>query len=325
MSRNELGKIPKVGVVPALLFLGLLVMGQDRPSRAARDDGAVYVGLIEDDRRELAMKGANDSGPTRNRVIMTAFSKDAEGWKNLDGLNQKIKWTVAFDGKKLGEVESQPSPKVEAVVNENPVETSSTYARAVHVILTPADKVPVIGKPGGRFNGAFETVVRRPLVVVSKPNFQDPDRWKATTLPTELVQPIRTAFKQTYQHVRQCDAQGEPLKHDWEILGSELIVVKAYGSSKGFFLVETQLAHRHCVFDVNGENLANLEGTQWFSVSDNRAVRHLGNDWNLVDAGDYDADEKSEVIFFFGDNQTGEEGFVLFYDDFHGQVTWSYR
>jgi hypothetical protein len=136
----------------------------------------VYVGFIQDDRGELAKLGPNDSGPSKNRVVITAFSKDAMGWKTLEGLDQSVKWTVAFDGKNLGEVETRPSPAPEVAVNPNPVEASSTYAHAVQAILTPADKIPAIGKPGNKFARAFETVVRRPLVVVSAPNFGDPDQ-----------------------------------------------------------------------------------------------------------------------------------------------------
>lgn len=309
-------------VLSTLLLLGLKapLFGQQQSQQET-----VYVGFIQDDRRELAKKSSNDFAPAKHRVVIAAFSKEATGWKTLDGLNQNVKWTVAFDGKNLGEVETRPSPAPEVAVNPNPVEASATYMHAVQAIVAPADRVPTIGKPGNKFAGAFETVVRRPLVVVSSPNFGDPDQWKLTTAPTELAKPIRVAFGQAFQHVRQCDAQGEPLKQDWEVPESELAVVKTYASNKGSFLVETQLKHHRCVFDVNEKNLTNMKGTQWFFVGSDRAARSLGNDWQLVDAGDYDADGKSEVVFFFGDSETGKEAYVLFYDDFRSQVTWAYR
>jgi hypothetical protein len=194
---------------------------------------AVYVGFIQDDRWELAQKGPNDSTPAKNRVVITAFSKEATGWKALNGLNQKVKWTVAFDGKNLGEVETQPSLAPEVAVNPNPVETSSTYVHAVHEILTPVNKVPAIGKPSNQFSGAFGGSVRRPLVVVSEPNFVDPDQWKPAIVPTEMAKLVRVAFGHAYQHVRRCDAYGEPLKQDWDVPESEVAVVKTYASNKG--------------------------------------------------------------------------------------------
>ena len=229
--------------------------------------GTVYVGFIQDDRRELAKEGPDDSHPVKNRVIIAAFSKDGTAWKTLDGLNQNVRWTVAFDGKNLGEVETRPNPTPGVMVNPDRVDASLTYAHAVQAILTSANSVPAIGKPGYEFAGAFETIVRRPLVVVSAPNFRDPDHWKrATAGLTELIQPVRVAFGETYQHVRQCDAQGEPLKQDWQIPRSELGIVKAYASNKDSFLIQTQLKRHQCVFGVDGKNLTDLKGTQWFFV-----------------------------------------------------------
>jgi hypothetical protein len=309
----------------ALSILPLLCVEVPRLGRQTQSQReTIYVGFIQDDRLELARKNANDSDPAKNRVIIAAFSREANGWKTLDRLTRNVKWTIAFDGRNLGEVETRPSPASEMAVNPNPADASSTYAHAVQTICTPEGKVPAIGKPGNKFAGAFETVVRRPLVVVSQPNFMDPDRWKPATVPAELAQPVRVAFGQAHQHVRQCDSQGEPLKQDWDVPESELAIVGTYASNKGSFLVETQLKHHHCVFDIGEKNLTNLEGTQWFFVDRDRAVRSLGNDWQLVDAGDYDADGKSEVVFFFGDSETGREAYILFYDDFQSQVTWSY-
>lgn len=299
----------------------VLLVGQQPHSQ----QGTVYVGFIQDDRQELAKKGPNDSSPAKSRVVIAAFSKDAKGWKTLDGLSQNVKWTVAFDGKNLGEVDTRPSPRSEVAVNPDLVEASPTYTHAVQTITTPAEKVPAIGTPGNKFAGAFGTVVRRPLVVVSTPNYGDPDQWRPTSALSELAQPVRIAFEEVYKHLRQCDAQGEPQKQDWDLPESELALVKVYASNKGSFLVETQLKHHHCVFDVNGDNLINLEGSEWFFVGSDRVVRSLGTDWQLVDAGDYDADGKSEVVFFTGDSETGKESYVLFYDDFRNQVAWTYR
>jgi hypothetical protein len=222
-------------------------------------------------------------------------------------------------------VGTQPIPPQEVVANPNALESSLTYVQAVQAIQTPANRIPVVGKPSNKFSGAFETVVRRPLIVVSEPNFADPDQWKAAGAPTELAKPIHVAFGQAYRHVRLCDTGGEPLKSDWELSRSDLSIVKAYASNKGSFLVETRLKSQRCAFDVNGKDLTNLAGTQWFFVAADRTIRSLGSDRQLVDAGDYDADGKSEVVFFFGDSESGKEGYTLFYDDFRGQVTWSYR
>lgn len=307
----------------AVCFLSLLAVLRPRAERLDQG-GPVYVGFIEDDRRELVKK--NDSGPAKVRVIMPAFVKDSSDWKTIDALQEKVRWTVAFDGRTLGEVESRPDSAPEVIAQPNAVQ-SSKYIYAVHAITTPAAKVPSIGKPSGNFDGAFGGVVRRPLVVVSKPNFYDPDGWKRAALPEDLLAPVRTAYRQAYHHLRQCDERGEPLKSDWDFPDSELTAVRTYGSNKRSFIVETRLKHQKCVFDVNGNEVENLEGTQWFYLGSDHVAHSLGADLQLVDAGDYDGDGKSEVIFFFGNTDTDHEGYTLFYDDFRNKatLTWTYH
>ena len=54
-------------------------------------------------------------------------------------------------------------------------------------------------------------------------------------------------------------------------------------------------------------------------------VRLIGPDSQLVDAGDYDNDGKSEVLFWRGGYN--RDGYTLFYDDFHQHVNywWGYH
>ncbi len=167
-------------------------------------------------------------------------------------------------------------------------------------------------------------MVRRPLVVVSKANFHDPDNWKPGTVPADLTKPIRSEFERVYQDLRERGPDGEPLKRNWKLPGSGLAIVKTYRSTRQLFLVETHVKGHKCLFSVNGTTITDLGGTQWFFIDDKKSVRFLGNDWDLVDAGDYDGKGKSEVIFFFGEPFNGREEYVLFYDDFRSNVTWAY-
>jgi len=320
---HELDKMAKCGAVLALFVLFPLARAQERPSHAERDNKAVYVGLIEDDRHQLANLGPRDFGLVKNRTITPAFVKDASGWKPVKQLNQRVTWTVAFDGKKLGVVVSEP-------VSGSDTSEKAPGPSDTHSILTPTDKIPEVGKPNGKFNGNFETAVRRPLVVVSEPNFTDPDGWRREGVPDQVAGPVRSSFRGVFQHVRQCDPSGEPLETDWYLSDSEIVVSKAYVSNKGSFIVETQLKHNHCVFNLDGSRLQSLEGDQWFYVAPDRQVTHLGDDWQLVDAGDYDSDRKSEVIFYVAEGRQDfveTEGYILFYDDFRRNVrfTWSDR
>jgi hypothetical protein len=272
---------------------------------------AVYVGLLEDDRRQLEHLGPKDPTPVANRTITPAFEKDGSEWKPVAILNQRITWTIAFDGKKLGEVESEPSPQVASEKVTGPTN--------IHSILTPAAQVPSIGKPQGRFNGNFGNPVRRPLVVVSRPYFSDPDHWTAKEPSPRAMAEVRASFRKTLRHLRQCDASGEALKDDWKIPDSEIIVSKSYGSRKREFVIETKVLHNRCLFNVDGDDFQSLGGNQLFYVPLDHQAVFLGLQWEMLDAGDYDGDGKSEVIFYIAEGKDVDverEGYVLFYDDF---------
>jgi hypothetical protein len=62
---------------------------------------------------------------------------------------------------------------------------------------------------------------------------------------------------------------------------------------------------------------------QWFLLSD--GVHPLGPNSGLVDAGDYDRDGKSDLLFWY--SGYNNDGFTLFYDGLtkHVDFRWSYH
>jgi hypothetical protein len=52
----------------------------------------------------------------------------------------------------------------------------------------------------------------------------------------------------------------------------------------------------------------------WFLIARSGAVRYLESGMFLVDAGDYDGDGKSELLFSLNDYNRG--GYRIYYDDF---------
>jgi len=289
-----------------------------RPQGHSRD--VVYVGVIEDDRRQLDLQGPKDKTPVSGRIITPLFEKDRSGWKPVRKLNQRVTWTVAFDGKKLGTVESEPIPRASLVNVTGPAD--------VHSILTPASEIPVVGKPNGRFGGSSGLPVRRPLVVVSQPYFRDPDKWKPREIPNGVIEKVRSAFHKAFRHLRQCDPSGEALRDDWDIPASEIVVSKSWGSIKREYVVETRVLHNKCLFNTNGEDFQSMGGNQIFFVSADHKVVFLGLQWELLDAGDYDGDGESEVIFQVAEGKDIDietEGYVLFYDDFRRNVRFVWQ
>jgi hypothetical protein len=61
----------------------------------------------------------------------------------------------------------------------------------------------------------------------------------------------------------------------------------------------------------------------WFAVDPSRSVVYLDSGIWLVDAGDYDNDGKSELVFSI--NRDNEGGYDLFYDDFKKRVVFEFN
>ena len=66
--------------------------------------------------------------------------------------------------------------------------------------------------------------------------------------------------------------------------------------------------------------------SQWYAVDPEGKVRFIGDGLKMVDAGDYDNDGKSEVIFKISKGESGA-GYAIYYDDFrkHADLTFSYH
>ena len=63
-------------------------------------------------------------------------------------------------------------------------------------------------------------------------------------------------------------------------------------------------------------------GDPWFTINPEHSVQYLGQDIWLLDAGDYDNDGRSEVVFVIEGYNRG--GYELFYDDFRKHAIFEY-
>ena len=83
------------------------------------------------------------------------------------------------------------------------------------------------------------------------------------------------------------------------------------------------LALRSSLRDCDPYGFAPQYENHWFVMSAN--PKHLGDGMDLLDAGDYDGDGHSEMIFWTsGENR---DGYVLVYDDFakRAEFYWHYH
>lgn len=289
------------------MFLGVALSAQ---TSSDNTNGRIYIGVLDDAREEMINW---KPGVAQQRIIRPAFEKAATGWKQVDtsSLPAHMNWTVAFDGKNLGEVETQTA--------------SEAGFTPVQNILTPASRVPTVGSPSQQFAGLMSigpTKVRRPLIAVSKPYFQDPDGWKRTRLPDEIAALVRTSFRREYPHVDRCNDE-QAVEHNWNFPDSALSFPIAYASNKNSFIVQASLKAGDCGWvDQPDDPLSK----PWFFISANGTIRRIGSFMKLLDAGDYDGDGKSEVVFLVSQGEN-TDGFVLCDANFENQVSllWHYH
>jgi hypothetical protein len=296
--------------VVGLYFSGSAGAKQDKTT----PEDKVYVGILDDAREEMRNW---KSGVAEHRLIMPAFEKTGSEWQSIKSfLPRRVNWTVAFDGKNLGKVESQESPN-----DSGADQINSSNSRAKQAIVTRSTNIPSVGKPSQKFAGVFSfgpTKFRRPLVVVSKPYFSDPDGWKRAQLPDEIMKLVRAGFRQQYPHVDRCEEE-KIAEHDWKFPDSALGLRAAYTSNKNSFLVAVHLDAGDCGWGGDPDDPIDTFVDQWFFVAPDHIVRRIGGFGELLDAGDYDNDGRSELIFFSMRSENSD-AYDLVYDSFRKKV-----
>jgi hypothetical protein len=308
--RNALGRFLSAGLVAAT---ALTPKVQGPVATQRNSDDAIYVGILDDAREAF---GGEKTSIFKRRIVMPAFeNRDAEWHAVTHFWPHSMKWTVAFDGRNLGEVESQASSVEADQINSND-------SRAKELIVTPEAKVPTVGKPSREFAGISSlfglNAVRRPLVVVSKPYYRDPDGWKRTQLREPIAGLVRETFRRQYPHVDRCKDE-EIAERDWKFPDSALSVRAAYASNKNSFLVAVNLDAGDCGWGGRPDEPTDSFVFQWFLVEADRSVRRIGGFEVLLDAGDYDNDGRSELIFFSTRSESSD-AYDLLYDNLQKRV-----
>jgi len=300
-----------------VLFLSAVVSAQ---TAAKTCSSTIYVGILDDAREQMRNW---EPGVSSQRLIRPAFEKNCTGWHDvtIGAMPANMVWTVAFDGRNIGEVRGH----LQSVDNDLKKWCIGSLT-SVQCIDTSANSIPIVGAPAKQFAGLLAMgpgKARRPLVLVSKPFVNDPDGWKHIPKPPdEIATIIRAAFRRDFPHVDRCKEE-QILQHNWKFPDSKLSFPAAYASNNNSFLVEASLNAGECGYvDDPNDPLSD----PWFFVSADGNVRRIGSFMSLLDAGDYDNDGRSELIFFLSQPED-TDGFVLYDADLHkqGSLLWTYH
>jgi len=284
-----------------ILLLGASLAAQSPP---------LMLGALED----TSGKFAEDP---HSRSVRAIFYRSGSDWKPFatdcisedclrklaSDFPRETDWTIAFDGRKIGQLRSRIPAEIES------------YSRAgQQQILNAGPKNPVatIGQRTDEFAGFIEEPVYRPLVAISEPNFKDPDVWKPVLLDAATTTAVRHEFRKKYPKITDCEV--EELR-DYRDL--DIKILHAYASKPGWRLILTSV--KGCdIDDLRGDGLS----LEWFIVDPTGAARYLHGNMRLVDAGDYDNSGHSQLLFLIDDDNRG--GYRFYYDDFQKEAAFEY-
>lgn len=270
----------------------------------------LYLGAVED------IPALSYSGTPARRMVRAAFFKEGNDWKAFpvcddDGCLSsvwkqypaEVNWTVGFDGKSLGSLTAR---------------TPKGYEFYSDVGLQEITKgtAPNVGKRSQEYSGFLDELVYRPLIVSSHADVADPEQWKPAPLAPNLFAAIRKEFRAKYTKVYNCKGDGTE-EINWTYKDTDISLLKAYGSNRGWFVARVELQGDHCEGPPDDPFT-----DQWYAISPDGKVQHLDFGMWLVDAGDYDADGHSELIFSFSRENQG--GYEMFYADFSKSATFLY-
>ncbi|HEY2378281.1 MAG TPA: hypothetical protein VGH98_20050 [Gemmatimonadaceae bacterium] len=201
-----------------------------------------------------------------------------------------------------------------------------TFRRDHSLDVTPGQRIPAIANRSHRFAGWCKAPAVRPIVAVTSGHYADPDSWKPFQPSPPVIDSVFPAFRKIVGKAYTCrytvSAKGDSSEHNivYRYTARDLVVVSAYRNSRGREIVGLRL--RGGVEPCDGWMDPQLLN-HWFLVG--ATPRPLGDEMDLVDAGDYDGDGKSELLFWRAGDDV--DAYVLIYDDFSKQVEfyWNYH
>jgi hypothetical protein len=289
-------------IVLAVVLFSLSAVGQ-----------TLMLGVLED--------VPGEQGQSPNPRIRVVFRKEKAEWLAIDGncpdekcLNtiaakfpSRISWTIVFDGHRLGEVSARTPSRY------------FYYAEMGLQDIEAGSPIPRVGKQSSEFGGYTERAVFRPLVAISRPYFTDPEGWKPWQLTADVRTLLRSQFRQNNPKVCRISSRDETKLEPFEYRDEEMEVVKSYQSRSGWTVARVHLGGAIECDDVE----AGFEiDDQWFVITPEKSVSFLDSGMWLVDAGDYDNDGKSELLFAISRDNRG--GYVLYYEQFKKHSSFEY-
>ena len=158
-------------------------------------------------------------------------------------------------------------------------------------------------------------------MVVSEPNHLDPETWRQTESTPKERTVAFGMFRKVVVEANRCSAENINRYIPFDYTIDDIQFMKSYRDQKGQALVRLGLDYDKYFCD----GPTDLEWLpRWILVGDK--ISDLGTIKDLVDAGDYDKDGKSELIFLFSGYDRG--GYIMLYGNEYSKridFIWGYH
>jgi hypothetical protein len=300
-----------------------LVLALSANAVPAKDD-AVLVGVLE----HGFLRSPRGTRGAEFKDVRLAFRRTPAGWqafphdpRDVDALRAIAQaypaagtWTVAFDGRALGSVSTRQPEAYRFYAEVGRLPVSSEHIPSVGVATA---KSPFIRMDA--------EATYRPLVAASRSTVSDPEGWKRDVPSRDARMHAIAAFRARLPKVETCDDAGRTLPRR-AYSDDEVRTVESFKSKKAAYVVSLVIAPRRDSFCDYGDEEVADPLVHTFGVDESGNAVFLGTAMTLVDAGDYDGDGRSELIFWRseGDNN---EGYVLVANGFRSRVAfeWHYH
>lgn len=261
------------------------------------------------------------SGESNSYEVRALFHKNEKEWVSYESdckdqeclrsapskYPKEVDWLIVFNGRSLGNIKAA---------------TPSDFRFYAHIGLqniVSTGTIPTVGKPSMDFSGWSGSPVHRPLVAVSKPNYSDPDHWRPTPISNVLSLRLKALFKKKYPHLCRTDPNDETKGIPVKIQDAKIEVEKSYKSKSGWTIAALSA---NGLTDCDDKEAGFGIDNPTYVTSPNGASSYIGSGLQIIDAGDYDADGHSEVLFSISGYDLG--GYKLFFNDFKQHATFQF-
>jgi hypothetical protein len=217
----------------------------------------------------------------------------------------EVTWFVGLDGLKIGQVVAR---------------TPSNFAFYAHIGLQDIvdGRPPVVGKPSSEYGGFGGHQLHRPLVTDSKPYFKDPALWKRIKITSQIRKRALALLRERVPELcKEGDSDDDSLV-PFHYAAKDLRV-RAHRSKDGWLVMTIAVEGAYYCGGGDGDGSFDVQG---FAIDPDGKAQFLGAGLTLLDAGDYDADGQSELVFALSLYNRG--GYVLFSKDFAEQTRFEF-